>query len=63
MARLLQTNDEWNVIEDLFGEPAATGRPWVDRGMVLDGIFWVLRTGSPPVKNTESAGAQSYDQG
>jgi transposase len=47
MARLLLTDDEWDCIADLFGEPAATGRPPVDRRKVLDGIFWILRTGSP----------------
>lgn len=47
MARLLLTNDEWECIEDLFGEPATTGRPPVDRRKVVNGIFWILRTGSP----------------
>lgn len=47
MARLLLTDDEWDCIGDLFGEPATTGRPPVDRRKVLDGIFWILRTGSP----------------
>ena len=30
-----------------FPEPKATGRPPVDRRMVVNGIFWILRTGSP----------------
>jgi transposase len=47
MARLLLTDDEWDAIEDLFPEPKWTGRPPVDRRMVVDGIFWILRTGSP----------------
>ncbi len=47
MARLLLTDDEWDCISDLFGEPAATGRPPVSRRQVMDGILWVLRTGSP----------------
>jgi transposase len=47
MARLLLTDDQWDAIEDLFPEPKATGRPPVDRRMVVDGIFWILRTGSP----------------
>ena len=47
MARLKLTDEEWNLIEDLFGAPAAMGRPPVDRRMVVDGIFWILRTGSP----------------
>lgn len=47
MARLLLTDDEWELIADVFPEPAATGRPRRDARMVLDGILWVLRTGSP----------------
>ncbi len=47
MARLLLTDDEWECIADLFGEPAATGRPPVDRRKVVNGISWILRTGSP----------------
>lgn len=47
MARLLLTDDEWELIADVFPEPAATGRPRRDPRTVLDGILWVLRTGSP----------------
>lgn len=47
MARLLITDDEWNLIFNVFPKPAATGRPRRDARMVLDGILWVLRTGSP----------------
>lgn len=47
MARLLVTDAEWALIADAFPEPAATGRPRRDPRRVLDGILWVLRTGSP----------------
>ena len=47
MARLLLTDDEWELIADVFPEPASTGRPRRDPRQVLDGILWVLRTGSP----------------
>ena len=47
MARLLLTDDEWELIDDIFPKPAATGRPPVNRRMVVDGILWILRTGSP----------------
>jgi transposase len=47
MARNLLSDDAWNCIQDFFAERKATGRPPRDRRMVLDGIFWVLRTGSP----------------
>lgn len=47
MARLLLSDDEWDLISDIFPRPASTGRPPVDRRKVVDGIFWILRTGSP----------------
>jgi len=47
MARLLLTDDEWDAIQDFFPEPKSTGRPPVDRRKVVNGIFWILRTGSP----------------
>lgn len=47
MQRHRLTNDQWELIEDLFGEEASTGRPRVDRRMVMDGILWILRTGAP----------------
>jgi len=47
MSRLLLTDEEWELIADVFPEPAATGRPRRDARTVLDGVLWVLRTGSP----------------
>lgn len=47
MARRLLTDDEWELIEGIFAKPAATGRPPVDRRTVVNGILWILRTGSP----------------
>lgn len=47
MARLLLTDDEWDLIADVFPAPAPTGRPRRDARTVLDGILWILRTGSP----------------
>jgi transposase len=47
MVRHRLTDDEWECIEDIFPEPARTGRPPRDRRMILDGILWILRTGSP----------------
>lgn len=40
-------DDQWELIEDIFGEPAETGRPRADRRNVVDGSFWILRTGAP----------------
>lgn len=47
MARLLITDEVWELIGDVFPERARTGRPPCDRRQVLNGILWVLRTGSP----------------
>jgi transposase len=41
------TDDQWELIADIFGEPFSTGRPRADRRTVVDGIFWILRTGAP----------------
>ena len=47
MARNLLSDDAWSIVEDLFPASKATGRPPRDRRMVVDGILWILRTGSP----------------
>ena len=45
MARLLLTDEQWDQIADVFPEEAATGRPRRDPRTIVDGIFWILRTG------------------
>lgn len=47
MSRHRLTDDQWECIADLFPPPARTGRPRRDPRLVLDGILWILRTGSP----------------
>jgi transposase len=47
MARDLLTDEEWELIADLFPKPAATGRPPSDRRKIVDGILWMLRAGAP----------------
>lgn len=47
MSRDGLTNEQWELIEDLFPKPAATGRPPVKPRDMVDGILWRLRTGSP----------------
>ena len=47
MARRLLTDEQWLTFEDLFPAPAVRGRPPVDRRQVVNGILWILRTGSP----------------
>ena len=47
MTRHGLTDDQWEVIADLFPARAKTGRPPTDRRKVVNGILWILRTGSP----------------
>jgi len=47
MPRHQLTDDEWELIQDVFPPPKETGRPRVDRRKVVDGILWILRTGAP----------------
>jgi len=47
MLRHRLTDEQWNMIADLFPAPKPTGRPPCDRRSVMDGILWSLRTGSP----------------
>ena len=47
MIRHRLTDDQWDCIKDIFPAPARTGRPPRDRRTIVDGILWILRTGSP----------------
>ena len=47
MARHRLTDEQWDCIADIFPPPAKTGRPPSDRRMIVDGILWIMRTGSP----------------
>lgn len=47
MTRHRLTDEQWESIVDLFPAPASTGRPPRDRRTILEGILWILRTGSP----------------
>lgn len=40
------TDEQWESIEDLFPEPAATGRPPKDRRVVMNAIIWLNNTGA-----------------
>ena len=46
MARYDLTDFEWSVIEPLLPQKSR-GVPRVDDRRVLNGIFWVLRSGAP----------------
>jgi transposase len=47
MLRHRLTDEQWLLISDLFPDPKRTGRPPRDRRTVMDGILWILHTGSP----------------
>jgi transposase len=40
------TDEEWNVIEDLFPSPASTGRPPADPRKMLNAMIWLANTGA-----------------
>ena len=39
------TEEQWNLVADLFSKPVHTGRPRRDQRVVLNGVLWVLQTG------------------
>ncbi len=45
MARCLMSDEEWDLFEPFL--TSSTGRPPQSHRRVLDGVFWVMRTGSP----------------
>lgn len=47
MMRHRLTDEQWEMVADVFSAPAKTGRPPSDRRKIVDGILWILRTGSP----------------
>ena len=47
MLRHRLTNEQWDLISDLFEPPKRTGRPPRDRRTIVDGILWILNTGAP----------------
>jgi transposase len=47
MTRHRLTDEQWELIADIFPPPATTGRPQTDRRQVVDGILWILRSGAP----------------
>jgi transposase len=47
MVRHRLSDEQWALIAELFPRPASTGRPPSDRRMIVDAIFWILRSGAP----------------
>jgi len=44
------TEAQWAILKPLFQpkrRPDGRGRPWKDARTVLNGVFWILRTGAP----------------
>ena len=47
MRRYEVTDEQWKLIEPLIPAAAATGRKRIPPRTVLNGVLWVLRSGSP----------------
>ena len=47
MTRHRLTDEQWELIADLFPKPAWTGRRPTDRRLVVDGILWILQAAAP----------------
>lgn len=47
MTRHRLTDEQWELIADLFPPPAKIGRPPTDRRQVVDGILWIMHAGAP----------------
>lgn len=47
MARLRMNDQQWQRIRPMIPDGKPGGRPPIDRRNILDGIFWILRTGAP----------------
>lgn len=41
------TDDQFERIEDFLPETNGRGRPYKDHRQVINGIFWILRSGAP----------------
>ena len=46
MLRHQLTDEQWELISDLFPAPKRTGRPPSPTRQMIDGIFWILNTGA-----------------
>lgn len=47
MRRYEVTDEQWQLIEPLMPAAAATGRKRIPPRTVLNGVLWILRSGSP----------------
>lgn len=46
MLRHRLTDEQWNLIADLFPKPKPLGRPPSNPRTMIDGILWILNTGA-----------------
>lgn len=46
MLRHRLTDEQWDLIADLFPRPRRTGRPPSNPRLMMDGILWILNTGA-----------------
>lgn len=47
MVRHRMTDEQWELVAEVFPPPCETGRPRRDPRELLDAIFWIVRTGAP----------------
>ena len=47
MTRHRLTDEQWELIADIFPPPARTGRPPTNRRLAVDGMLWILQVGAP----------------
>ena len=47
MIRHRLTDEQWELIADVFAPPKRMGRPPRNRRTIMNGILWILRTGAP----------------
>ena len=47
MPRHRLTDEQWDLIADLFPKPKRTGRPPRDPRVMADGVLWMLNAGAP----------------
>lgn len=59
MVRHRLSDDEWDLISDLFPVPTGVGRPPNNPRDMMDGIRWILRTGAPWQDVSEEIGKWS----
>jgi transposase len=47
MRRYELTDEQWEFLKEFLPQKAATGRPPSNLRMIVNGVFWILRSGAP----------------